>query len=282
MGKLKAGFIGFIPFQAKGEEYYEWLKTYAEIGYKGFEHGSGLFNGDVDANLARVKSYGIEPICGGMVGGMPGMPAPPLEEVAEKCHKVGAKRLAAYTSIAAMYRFGGLPKPPTYDDIMKEIEEFERKASFFKKEGIDFMFHNHDTEIATRINGIPILDLMYDSTDDLTFELDIGWVTYGGGDPVDYIKRFGNRISALHIKDFVDGWVPPTPREGAPKPTIKNMMPRFTTPGTGKVDLRGCLKAGADLGIEWAIVEQDFQYNLTQKETLTAAYLNMKETGLVE
>ena len=46
--------------------------------------------------------------------------------------------------------------------------------------------------------------------------------------------------------------------------------------------MKDCLSVGLELGIEWAIVEQDYQYNLTQKETLTAAYLNMKETGLVE
>ena len=34
--------------------------------------------------------------------------------------------------------------------------------------------------------------------------------------------------------------------------------------------------------MDYAIVEQDFQFNLTEAETLRAAYLNMKETGFVE
>ena len=278
MRKLKAGFIGFIPFQAKGEEYYNYLKSYAEIGYKGFEHGRSLLEGDLDANLARVKGYGIEPICG-WFGFMPGMPATPWEEAAENCHKLGVKRLAVYMSGAAFHRFGMAEAPVTYDDTMREIEDLEKKAQFFAKEGIDFMFHNHDVELTTTFSGIPILDMMYINTEALKFELDIGWVTYGGKCPVDYIHRFGNRISALHIKDFADGWV----LQDIPgKEVSKKPMPRFTTPGTGRVDLLGCLKAGAELDIEWAIVEQDFQYNLTEKETLTAAYLNMKETGYVE
>ena len=62
----------------------------------------------------------------------------------------------------------------------------------------------------------------------------------------------------------------------------KKMMPRFTAPGTGKLPLREVLKAGIEEGIEWAVVEQDFMNNLNQKDTLTAAYLNMKETGLIE
>ena len=278
MGKLKAGFIGFIPRTAQGDEYYDILKSYAEIGYKGFEHGQGLLNGDVEANLARVKSFGIEPICG-TLGGMPGTPGLPLEQVAENCHKLGVKRVAVYASQAANHRFGMREKPVTYDETMAEIEELEKKAQFFAKEGIDFMFHNHDTELRTTFSGIPILDMMYINTEALKFELDIGWVTYGGKCPIDYINRFGNRISALHIKDFTDGWVI---REPFTPDGRVSAMPRFTAPCTGKVDIRGCLKAGAELGIEWAIVEQDFLYNLTARETLTAAYLNMKETGYIE
>ena len=59
-------------------------------------------------------------------------------------------------------------------------------------------------------------------------------------------------------------------------------MPRFSTPGTGKLNLKGVLQTAKDMGIPYAIVEQDFQYNLTELETLTAAYLNMKETGLLD
>ena len=42
------------------------------------------------------------------------------------------------------------------------------------------------------------------------------------------------------------------------------------------------VKAGVEQNIEWAIVEQDFPNILQHKDSLTAAYLNMKETGLVE
>ena len=278
MGKLKAGFIGFVPFQAKGDEFYDIIKSYAEIGYKGFEHGSNLLNGDVEANLARVSGYGIEPICGSL-GGAPGAPDLSLEDVAENCHKLGVKRVAAYVSRVARHRGGMLDSPVSYDETMKEIEELEAKAQFFAKEGIDFMFHNHDAELRTTFSGVPILDMMYINTEALKFELDVGWVAYGGKCPIDYIHRFGSRISALHIKDFTDGWVI---QDGRRPEYRRRGMPRFTAPCTGKVDIRGCLKAGAELGIEWAIVEQDFLYNLTARETLTAAYLNMKETGYIE
>ena len=136
---------------------------------------------------------------------------------------------------------------------------------------------NHDIEFTHTIGGVPVIYLMAANTELLKFEVDCGWVTYAGHDPIPFMKGLGDRLAAVHIKDFTHGEVPREEGNGHP-PT----MPRFTTPGTGLLDLNGCLKTAGEMGMEWAIVEQDFQYNLTQLETLTAAYLNMKETGYVE
>ena len=59
-------------------------------------------------------------------------------------------------------------------------------------------------------------------------------------------------------------------------------MPRFTTPGTGHLNLKGVLQKALDMGIDYAIIEQDFMYNLDPLATAQAGYYNMKETGLVE
>ena len=95
---------------------------------------------------------------------------------------------------------------------------------------------------------------------------------YGGHDPVQFMKDVGPRLSAVHIKDFVEGEVK----------NENNIMPRFTTPGTGLLPLKDCLAAAFDLGMDYAIVEQDFQNKVTELQTLTAAYVNMRETGFVE
>lgn len=271
MNKLKAGFIGFIPFTAKGEEYYSLLEEYGKLGYKGVEQANGVFDGDWEANLARIKSCGLEPICMPMMA-MPGMPEPDIDDLIAKAEKLGVTRLVTYMSVAAGYRFGMAKEPPSYDEVMKEIEKFQGIALKAKEHGMQFMFHNHDAEFQVEVNGTIPYELMIANAPDLTFELDVGWATYAGVDPVNLIYRIRDRIGALHIKDFVPGKVD---QRGIP-------MPRFTTPGTGILNLSGVLEAGVNIGQEWAIVEQDFQRNLSQKETLAAAYLNMKETGFVE
>ena len=275
MEKLKAGFIGFIPFTAEGEEFYGHLKEYADIGYKGFENGGALFrNGNPEENLARVKGYGIEPIDIGLMS-FPGRPEPTIDEVIRQANQLGVKRVVAFNNLASMYRFGARPEPASYDEVMQEIEDFEKKATALKAEGIAFMYHNHDLEFTQCYRGVPHLQFIAANSENITFELDCGWATYAGADPVALIHQLGKRIAALHIKDYIDKTV-----EYRGMPNVK--VPQFTTVGTGKLDLYGCLKAGVEEGQEWAIVEQDFQNILTQKETLIAAYLNMKETGFVE
>ena len=166
---------------------------------------------------------------------------------------------------------------PTYDQLMAEIERLDAVAKELDKEGIRLTFHNHDIEFQAAYNGVPAFWLMAANSEYLKFQLDCGWVAYAGEDPVKIMKLMGKRITDIHIKDYVPGEVVNELPNGK-----KVVMPRFSTPGTGVLDMAGCLEAALNLGIEWAIIEQDFQYNLSISETITAAYLNMKETGFVE
>lgn len=278
MTKMKAGFIGFMPFGDPNMDFYGLLKTYAELGYRGFEGGDMLLrNGDPIENLKKVKSYGIEPITMGYMKSIPGGREIKLGDIINNAHKIGVKRITTFSGVVASYRFGRLTELPSYDEVMREIEDYESVAAECAKEGIVFAFHNHDIELSHCYKGVPALYLMCANSEHLTIELDVGWVLAGGKDPVRVIQDLGNRICALHIKDFIPGVVEQKQADGR-----SYNMPRFVTPGTGLVDLAGCLEEGTKLGLEWAVVEQDFQYNLTQKETLTCAYLNMKETGFLD
>lgn len=274
MAKMKAGFIGFIPYGASETEYLEKLKSYSGLGYRGFELCEPLLKGDVSENLKLVQSFGMKPLT---LGYMKAMGADvSVGSLIENAHKLGVNRVTSFVSVAALNRFGMRPEPATYDEVMREIEDYESVAKELAKEDIIFAFHNHDVELNISFRGVPILYLMMANSEHIKIELDCGWVKYAGKDPVAVIKDLGNRLCALHIKDMTPGTVEQK------RPSGSVFMPRFTTPGTGILNMKECLEAGVELGLEWAVVEQDFQYNLTEKETLTAAYLNMKETGLVE
>ena len=283
MNKLKAAFIGFIPF---GEsDFYPILESYAKVGYKAFESGDMLLReGDPAENLKRVKDFGMEPLSTGL--GMGNLDISCVPTVIEKAKKLGVKRAATFAGCVASHRFGQRKDVPTYDEVMKEIETLNAIAKELAKEGIVTSFHNHDAEFLTFYKGKPAFYYMMENSEYLKFELDCGWASYGHFDPIQVLDDLGDKLCAVHIKDYTVGNAVQTMvRPGFPAPDenlAQNRMPRFTTPGTGALDLRGCLKKSAEMGMDYAIVEQDFMYHLTQLETLTAAYLNMKETGYVE
>ncbi|WP_306262125.1 sugar phosphate isomerase/epimerase [Pararhizobium sp. IMCC21322] len=80
--------------------------------------------------------------------------------------------------------------------------------------GIAFGWHNHDFEFSTLPTGELPIDLIFEGGPLLHWEADIAWIARGGKNPLDYIKKFGDRLTAAHIKDIApegekadeDGW----------------------------------------------------------------------------
>ena len=290
MEKLKAGFIGFMPFGASMDETFKVLEKYAAIGYKGVEMGDMfLRNGDPAENLARLKDLGMEPLCTSLPMGKPDLSAVP--EIVERAHKLGVHRAACMGSTMRIHEIGMrvLEHFPTYDESMEELEGLENMAKALKKEGIDVTFHNHETEFLTFYNGEAWFDLMVRNSEDLKFELDTGWAMYGHRDPVKVMDLLGDRLAALHLKDYMEGNVPRKSRALPGMDGTKlyqfntpHNFPNLCAPGAGKLPVYDILEKAQQMGIDYAIIEQDFQKILSQEEAVLLAYLVMKETGFVE
>ncbi|MBO6719932.1 MAG: sugar phosphate isomerase/epimerase [Rhizobiaceae bacterium] len=90
----------------------------------------------------------------------------------------------------------------------------EKAGEPYVKAGFTFGWHNHDFELRPLADGSVPLALMLDAAPSLAWEGDIAWVVRGGADPVDWIKRYGDRLAAIHVKDIAphgekkdeDGW----------------------------------------------------------------------------
>lgn len=281
MRTMKAGFIGFLPSFEKFDELEETLKGYANIGYRGLEFGDILLNGDLAQNLKKLNSWGLEPLSVMLPFGADVKNVP---EIVKNAQAIGVHRAAAFTSRVAAYRFGMLDKMPSYDEVMREIEDFDAVAKELRKEGVIASFHNHDVEFLTFYRGKSAFDLMVENSEYLKFELDCGWALYGHRNPVQVMDELGEKLCAVHIKDWTWGNVEQGsfPDARIDENRARNAMPRFTMPGTGNLPLSECLKKAAEMGMDYAIVEQDFMYHHSMRDTLWGAYLNMKETGFVE
>jgi sugar phosphate isomerase/epimerase len=272
MDKMKSGLTGFIP---KDADVYKTLESYAKMGYKGCSHSWIIFReGDPAENLKRVRGMGLEFVTLGC--SIISEQKPVVADLVKRARFLGVDSVTAYHSSATAWRFADRPELPDYAESMREIELMNSLAESLAKEGLSFRFHNHDQEFITCYNGVPLFWLMATNVPKLNFEIDLGWAHYAGENVPRLIRQLGSRVQSLHVKDYTKG------DNFEYKPSRTVLVPRYCAPGTGFVDLQGCFEAAVDVGCPWAVIEQDMQYHLTHAESVQAAYLIMKETGLVE
>lgn len=109
----------------------------------------------------------------------------------------------------------GQPRTRSVEEVAYVCDVFNEAGKIVKAAGIPFGYHNHDFEFAKVVpggtgavfgrhnKGEKIYDLFLKDTDpDLVFfEMDVYWTVIGQNDPVEYMKKYPDRIKLLHIKD---------------------------------------------------------------------------------
>ncbi len=101
------------------------------------------------------------------------------------------------------------------------------------------MLSCHGYEFQPYENGT-LLDYIIKNTNPeyVSFEMDIFWMHFGGGDPVALLKKYGNRWKLMHLKDM---------RKGIQKDLTGLTSPENDVPlGTGEIDIPGILKEAKD------------------------------------
>lgn len=270
---MKAGYIGFMD---RDKDPWAQLEQAAKIGYRGCEMGEMLINnGNVEENRKRMLDIGMEALTVSTMSGET-LAKDGVESLIKRAHALDIKRAVMFHG--KVY-FTKMNKSATYDEVMREIEVLQKSAEACRREGIKLAYHNHDPEFTMSFNGLTVFDMLLAYAPDLWIELDVGWTTYAGLNPVDVLKRIAPRLSAVHFKDYLPG---PDVQVSLWGSAEKYNMPNFCSLGSGALDVHGCLKACAEIGIEYAIVEQDFMHALSPMEALQVDYLVMKESGLLE
>jgi len=189
----------------------------------------------------------------------------------------------------------------SYDDLMRQCEEFNRIGKICYDEGMNYLFHNHYHEYYT-FDGKTIMDIIAENTDPryLSFELDTFWVLRAGLSPVEQIKHFGKRIRLIHQKDFAwDSLTPinkigitaesremvpgrsvglsaggPSPESGTPEfgkyeEARKIEGTAFTEIGYGIMDIQSIIDtANAYTDAEYIILEQDMTRMASEMESI--------------
>jgi sugar phosphate isomerase/epimerase len=80
--------------------------------------------------------------------------------------------------------------------------------------GLEFGWHNHHFEFVTLEDGSVPMTHILEQGPDLSWEMDVAWVVKGNHDPLEWMAKYGDRITAAHVKDIApegectdeDGW----------------------------------------------------------------------------
>jgi sugar phosphate isomerase/epimerase len=120
----------------------------------------------------------------------------------------------------------------TTADTARRLQEL---AARLDDRGMALGYHNHDHEF-TALDGQSAYDVLAAETD-IDLELDVGWATAAGHDPVGLLGHLRDRVPLVHLKD-VSG-------------------DRPVELGDCDVDSEACVRAALEAGTEWLVYEHD-------------------------
>ena len=241
----------------------EKIKAAGEMGYSGVEFARGYEEIPVEEVQKALDEAGVKAVSAHVAFNF-------MEQDLPYLAKLGVKYVAC-----PMAAFN------TIEEAKETAEDLNKFGQLAKQYGITIGYHNHTGEFY-QVDGKYLMDVLVENTDpeNVAFEIDCGWASAAGIDPVAYIQQHAGRIAAIHIKEngAVIGADKPASRYDPPMkfeldadgkpiipPEIQKMFQereKLNVPqGTGIVDWKA-VKAAADAqrdGVLY-VVEREASY----------------------
>lgn len=203
------------------------LQRAAALGYTHFGFPLGAQSPRHDAPRDPVEVAELCRRAGLAVGTVRLAYSPDYQRQMQLARSLGARIVAQ--SAADVFFTGPKPGQTTrtaFDDWMLRLEAMARAA---RDEGLRLVYHNHNWDHVP-LDGQTPLELIAEhfAPGEVGFEIDIGWATVAGVDPVALIERLGPRVLSLHLKDLDRG-------------CDDNQCSRFVAPGDGDLGYSGLM-----------------------------------------
>ena len=138
----------------------------------------------------------------------------------------------------------------SFEDAQKAVEDFNIIGKKLKENGLTFCYHAHGYELVKYGDGT-LLDFMMENTNPeyVSFEMDIYWIQFGGGNPAHLLRKYPNRWKLMHLKDLKKGTL--KDHTGLTDPENDVAL------GDGELDIPGIIKAAQEVGIEHYFIEDE-------------------------
>ena len=162
----------------------EKIKVAGEMGYAGVEFARDYAGIPVEDVQKALKDAGVTADSAHVAFDF-------MEEDIPYLAKLGVKFVAC-----PMTAFN------TAEEAKEVAEELNKYAKIAKPYGITIGYHNHTQEFFED-QGKYLYDWVIENTDpeNVAFEIDCGWASAAGINPVEYIQKHAGRIRAIHIKE---------------------------------------------------------------------------------
>ncbi|MDE2597510.1 MAG: sugar phosphate isomerase/epimerase [Sphingomonadales bacterium] len=257
------------------------LARVAQIGFRDLELPS-LLGKTPQALRAAADRAGLR-FSSIHVGQMPGMPAnmlsfaSPAQQVADTLGPLGISSMVLPIlpfpanfqrregeDFRAMFIRGIAEGGP--DHWKRVADLLNERATALRPYGITVGYHNHNVEFAP-VGDSTGWDLLVAATDPalVFFEIDLGWVTAAGHDPVAFLARHKGRVRWVHVKDV--------------KASTKTNFAMGMDPaevGYGKLDWQRVLPAALDAGAQHFYLEQEPPFTMARIDAAAKGFGYLK------
>ncbi|MCQ6552970.1 sugar phosphate isomerase/epimerase [Streptomyces sp. C10-9-1] len=256
----------WFPDDPRQVPWRRFLDEVARAGYEWIELGPyGYLPSDPERLAAETSRRGLRVSAGTVFTALHRGPEvwegtwEHVARVAALARAVDARHLVVIPSFWRDDRTGRVLEERTLDaaqwrDLARQTERLGREVR--ERFGLRIVVHPHaDTHIDTEENVARFLD----ATDPelVSLCLDTGHYAYCGGDSVELIRTYGERIGYLHLKQVDPDVLARVTAEGTPfGPAVAQGV--MCEPPAGVPALEPVLTAAGALGVDlFAIVEQD-------------------------
>lgn len=231
------------------------LDTIKMMGFKDLEGGGGRMAPEEFRKMCEERGISI-PSTG---AGYEQLVKDP-QEVAHRAKALGAR----YVMTAWIPHQSGAFN---LENAKKAVEDFNAAGKVLKENGITFCYHVHGYEFWPHEKGT-LMDYIIKNTNPeyVSFEMDIMWTHFGGGDPVSLLKKYKGRWKLMHLKDLRKG----TKKDRTGLTPDENDVPL----GTGELNIPAILKAAKKAGVEYYFIEDESPaHEVTEDLERSIAYL---------
>lgn len=205
-----------------------------EAGYDGVEYNEEWFPILTDAGNERQVSADIPET---RVPETPGVQVP--LEILENCfsdvvpayEKLGCQDFVVPYIDEACFE--------TRDAIGDTADRLRAVGERLVSRGARLHYHNHDFEFSA-VDDRTGYELLVEETENIYFQLDVGWAAAAGEEPTELLERYADRIDLVHLKDMI----------------VESSTPAEL--GEGDVDMEACAETAEAIGAGWIIYEYDW------------------------